>query len=572
MGEVFTATVRVEVDGVGGPERYWKPSFRGFEVLDSRVHPGQYLSSDPGKPTLISSRLYVYQLRAKRSGRQPIESAKVRIRGRDFKTKPTSVLVLAGQPTTTTTDILDPLAASGGTAPGFVPPNVRGAPPLFLHVVTDNQNPYVGEQVTVTWLLYSTTDVMKYEPEVPRLDNLWSEILFEAGQRFQYIDTRVNGQAYYVVPLVKRAVFPTRSGIVQIPPFGARIAVPQSRLGRAERIRSAAVELVVKPLPPNSPPGFDPTYVGVFEIASKLDRTALPADESMTLALTIRGEGAIRRTAAPALDFPGFNFRVPRDYDESIDTSTDIVRGERTYRYWTTPEKGGPQELPAITLPFFNPRTGKYEVATSPQISIVVRGEPTAATSPSARDRASGRDIRLIVSGASISSRTTGRWYGRWWFWLLCVVPGCAFLLIDGSDRVRQRLRRETPRARLRRARGKAKQRFRVAEIHLRGNRPSKFFGELAHVLYETLEEQLRRPVQSLTREELSDYLRERGFAASTIIRITTDLDVFDMARFAPSATASEDMKTALRRLKALLREIEQTTVIGGEEEGDDDE
>ena len=571
IDEVITVTIRVEVSGVGGPERYWKPAFRNFEVLDARVHPGQYLSSDSGKPTLISSRLYVYQLRAKRSGRLSIEPARVRIRGRDYKTYSASIVVRRSKGPTTDLGVVDPLIASGNTAPGFVPPDVNGTPPLFIHVVADNLQPYVGQQVTVSWLLYSTTDILKYEPETPRFDNLWSELLTETGSRFRYIDTKVNGRHYYVVSLVKRALFPTRSGLVTIPALVANIAVPLSRL--SSRIKSPPVELVVKPLPPHSPPGFDPSYVGVFELEAALDRTSLQADQPLILTLTIRGDGAIRRTSPPLLEFSGFDFRAPRDYDESIDTSTNIVRGERTYRYWATPKKGGPQLLPAVTVPFFNPRTEQYEFARSEPLSIVVRGEPTPTTPSSERDRASDRDIRVIAEGGEgsiLSSRGAQLYYRRWWFWLLMVLPGISFLGIVGIDWFRRRMRRETPRARLRRARGKAKQRFRLAEIHLRGNRPAKFFGELAHVIYETLEEQLEQPVQSLTRDELQQTLRERGFAASTIRRITADLDVFDMARFAPSAIASDDMRSALRRVKTLLREIERTAVVSDASDNED--
>jgi len=114
--------------------------------------------------------------------------------------------------------------------------------------------------------------------------------LFETGNQFRYIDVDVDGEKYYVVPVVKQALFPTREGRIKIPPLTARIAVPKSPGGRLDRIKSKSLVLSVKPLPPNAPPDFNPSYVGVFEISADLDRTALDADESYTLDLTVRAD------------------------------------------------------------------------------------------------------------------------------------------------------------------------------------------------------------------------------------------------------------------------------------------
>jgi hypothetical protein len=211
---------------------------------------------------------------------------------------------------------------------------------------------------------------------------------------------------------------------------------------------------------------------------------------------------------------------------------------------------------------FFNPRSERYEIATTAPIPIDVRGEPSkTGLAGNPRGEILDRDIRLIREGSSVSTRTASRWYSSVWFWILSIVPMLGYVGVVVTDRVLQRLRRETPRARLRRARGRARQRFRIAEIHIRGNRPAKFFGELAHILNDYVEERVNEPVQSLTHSELGEYLKKRGFAANTITRLLKDLDAFDMARFAPSATSPEDMRAALRRVKALLREIERARI-----------
>jgi hypothetical protein len=568
----FTVTVEVKVAGVAGPDAYVAPIMTGFELLDSKRHESRAISRDPNRPSLVATHIHVYSIRPKREGRYVIGPAKIRYRGAEYRSGRAQVLVYESKtqmPSGGTTD--DPIAAGVG-APGFTAPVVEGQPDAFLHTVIDKKDPYVGEQVTVTWLLYTQTEALKFDPRPPRLDNLWSEVLFEPDKFLRYHDARVNGVHYLVTPLAKRALFPTRSGPVAIEPLEANIATLRSPMGKTSVLEAPAVKLSVKPLPASAPPGFDPSYVGVFDIEAVLDRTSIDADEALILELVVRAEGAIRRSAPPKLSLPGFNFREPRDFTEEVDTKTDIVRGARTYRYWATPEKGGPQTLPAIQIPFFNPRSERYEVAATRPIPIDVRGEPTAATGAGAgRDRLFDRDIRLIREGSSVSSRAAARWYSSAWFWILSLLPMLGYAGVVITDRVLQRLRRETPRARLRRARGRARQRFRVAEIHIRGNRPAKFFGELAHILNDYLAERVGEPVQSMTRDELGEYLKKRGFATNTVTRLLKDLDAFDMARFAPSATAPEDMRAALRRVKALLREIERARIDELDDAGEDE-
>lgn len=572
VDDQFTVTVKVSVSGVAGPDSYTPPVMSGLELVDSKRHESRSISRDPGKASLVSTYLYVYTVKPKRGeGRYRIGAARIRLGSKEYRSNRDAIMVYESRTAVpaTTTSRRDPIAAGIG-APGFEPPVVEGQPAAFIHAVVDEREPYVGQQVTATWLLYSRTEVLKYDPRSPRLDDLWSEILYEPDGFFRYFDTEVNGVNYLVTPIAKRALFPTRSGRVEIKPLSAKVATLESPMGKTQTIRSSPVMLSVKPLPDSAPPGFDPSYVGVFDIEAELDRTAIDADESLTLELVVRAEGAIRRTTPPVLSVPGFDFRAPRDFEETVDTSTDIVRGTRTYRYWTTPEKGGPQTLPAIQLAYFNPRSGRYEVASTSAIPIKVRGEPTSASGSGRDRRGITRDIRLIHEGSSVSSRRAARWYSSAWFWILSLLPLLSFAGIVVADRVRQRLRRETPRARLRRARGRARQRFRIAEIHIRGNRPAKFFGELAHILNDYVAERVNRPVQSMTHEELGEYLKERGFAANTITRLLKDLDAFDMARFAPSATPPEEMRAALRRVKALLREIERARIDEQDLEGDE--
>ncbi len=563
IAQTFTATVTVEVPGLAGPDRYWMPDFGDFKVIDTQFQTTTTMQTDArrGKQlTTIETRRYI--LEAQRAGRLRVGPARVLLGGKEHQTRPTYVRVLdAG--TAAAAPLLDsatdPTATGGVGAPGFTPPVARlAAKDMFLHAVADRQQVYEGEQVTVTWLLYTRSEILKFEPRPPQLDDLWSEVLYEPDSYFRYYSDEVGGVPYQVAIVSKRAVFPTRTGKVEVAPFAAEVAGLYTPLGETTALTSEPITLDVKPLPSGAPPGFDSSYVGVYSVEAEADRERLDAGEALTITVTVRGEGAIRRTSAPSLRAPGFELRAPRDFDERVETAGDLVRGERVYRYWTTPTQAGEQVIPPVTLVYFNPRTAAYERAASEPIELTVSGDPAASgRSDARRENLIGRDIRVLRAGATIGTRTTAQLYQRPWYWALFSLPILGFVGLVIVDRVREGLRKDTLRSRLRRARGRARRRFRVAEMHLRGNRPSNYFGELARVIYDFLEERVGQPVGSMTREQLGAFLSSRGFRSTTIERIQHELESCDYARFAPTAAGPDEMRQAKARVQALLRDIE---------------
>ena len=302
----------------------------------------------------------------------------------------------------------------------------------------------------------------------------------------------------------------------------------------------------------------------------------------------LNSKGAVLRANPPARDIfgltPGSSLPdvIPDLWPAVVDalennrahSGTHLEIRERAYRFWITPKEGGRQSVPPLRLSYFDPQSGRYEVTQSRPIPVFVSGDPTALGHDTGSERSNfiAPDIRLIREGATISSVTVPRMYRSRWFWLLAAAPGLLFFSVVAVDRVRGRMRKDTPRARLRRARGRARKRFRVAEIHIRGNRPSRFFGELAHVIHEHLEERVGQPVRQMTRAELREFLASRGFAETTIKRIDDEIQNCDFARFAPAASGPGEMKAALRRTRELLREIEKTRLVGDAQSADESE
>ncbi|HET6611068.1 MAG TPA: BatD family protein [Kofleriaceae bacterium] len=456
----------------------------------------------------------------------------------------------------------DPPAA----VPGFVPPPKDHHEPAFLYAVADRHQVFAGDQVTVTWLLYTRTEVTGFEPTPPDTSGLWSRVLEEPERYFSYRDATVGEVRYRVARVGKRALFPLAAGDITVPPLTARLTTEDHPLWPGIEVASAPVTVEVMPLPAGAPAGFDDRYVGQFEITAKVARTEIDAGESFSLTVTVTGDGAIGRTVAPALAWDGFRIRQPRDSRDHIATSGGVVHGSRAYTYWITPERGGAQTLPGIALSFFDPQDRAYKTVKTAPIAVLVRGDPGKIGDPAGAGAGLPEDIRLIHTGAA---RVWGpkNWLVRFPFlWALVALGPLVFCGVVIGDRVRRGRRRETPRVRLLRARGEARARLKVAEIHLRGDRSEEFYRELSRALLEFLGHQLGRPLSSMTRQKLCAYLGERGFPEPTVAALGQQLESHDQARFAPASPGEAEMRAALRRVRELLRKLERAPA--GEEAG----
>lgn len=579
MADTFVATVRVEVPGGRGAERLWPPSFADFTVI------GQTSSSttargynSAGELTMTTIELYRFELRPKRIGRLHTGSATVRFRGEEHTSREAVVTVKmrkAAEPSSLPDTISalapdDPTAESGIGAPGFRPPRFVGPlskrPQMFLYAVVSAKEVYVGQQVTVTWLLFTRDEILKFEPRVPRLSDVWSEVLYEPSSYFRYHDYAVEGVPYQVVVVSKRALFPLVPGKITVEPFAARVSSLYTPVGSAEELASQPVTIMAKPLPGGAPPDFDPSYVGVFFVEAEVDRRSLEAGSSLTLTVSVRGQGAISRTVAPTVASKGFSFRTPRDFAETIYPSTERIAGERIYRYWATPTQSGALEIAPVTIHYFDPESGSYEQTSSEPISIAVTGDPNAVGTPqtpgAARQNLIPRDIRLLRTSSRVSSRTVSQLYLTRWFWLLSTLPFLCFVAIYVGSSLRRRRREETPRARIRRARGQVRKHYRLAEEHMRAGKAAPCFAALSRAIYEFIEEHIGEPVQPLTRAELRDLLLRKGMAAATIDRMEAELDRCDFARFGSTAAGPGEMKQAMLRVRELLREVEKTAAL----------
>ena len=99
---------------------------------------------------------------------------------------------------------------------------------FFIEAEVDNKTPYRGEQVILTYTLYTKVDVTSFDDELPKFKGFWTEELF-APKNLQLRESQKNGNRFYAATIKKIALFPTQSGGIIIDPMTAVIGIREKQ-------------------------------------------------------------------------------------------------------------------------------------------------------------------------------------------------------------------------------------------------------------------------------------------------------------------------------------------------------
>ena len=294
----------------------------------------------------------------------------------------------------------------------------REPPEIFLRAEAEPARPYAGQQVTYTLYLFTQVDVRSVNPEeLPTFEGFWKEDIPQPDQLAPQMVMR-DGKQFGRVVLLQRALFPRRAGRHEIDPMVATLValIPDSSpfgslMPHSQEIRRSSNRVVidVQELPP-PPPGFQGA-VGRLRLNASLEPNHLEVGDATTLTLRLDGSGHLQGIPAPQLpEIPGVRVFPPQQQSaESL--SGEELRGERTWSFVLVPEKPGSWQLPAIEVPYFDPRRGRYEVARTTALPLEVRGATQHADDNGQTiDLHPIRTAALPAVGGSIGSTHLAPW------------------------------------------------------------------------------------------------------------------------------------------------------------------
>ncbi len=469
IGEPFIFQIRVS--GSEHPERPDVSNIKDFSVTfqGGQQNSRRSVTIINGRVTRNVQEGYVfsYRLTPKRMGRVVIPAITISAGGQSVRTEP--VIITVRKPVETD-DFKLRLSLSKGHC-------------------------YVGEAVTVTVTWYIGKDVRDFSFTLPLLDN----------DAFDFADPRIDkrpGRKLYRIPLgggtvigvkgkgslggrdyatitFRKILIPKRSGDFRFDPAtvccSALSGFERSRgmfdddffsnffnsdfFGQGRRgiyrtvvVPSNSLRLRVSDLPSEGRPANFAGHVGEYHIRDSATPTDVNVGDPITLTITLSGPDYLENVKLPPLrQDPRFtkNFKIPSER-----ASGEISGRSKIFTQTIRALRPDVREIPAIELPFFDPRAGKYRIARTKPIPLHVR-QTRVVTALDAE----GRSDEQTAGGSEIETWTEGiafnyddatvlenqrlepsSWFQTpLWFCLLVGPPAVCLLLLAGTTLVRRR-------------------------------------------------------------------------------------------------------------------------------------
>ncbi len=538
-GDSITLTVSVE----GGSEA---PATE-ISVLDNDFRivsgPNQSTSMQWINGQLSSSSSLSWTLLPRRKGAITIPSLNISVAGKKYRSNPINITVYENNAGTNFNSSKAKIPASK----------------YFIEAQIDNDNPYRGEQVTVSYVLYTSVELTGFDvQDMPSFQGFWKDEIY-SPRNLQLHDVRRNGKRYRAATVKKLALFPTRSGEVTIEPMTAVVSVQVrdnnynwSFFSRSKSytIASNSIDLKVRPLPVNQ--GAKSASVGNWSIKSRISSTDIKQDDAVTLTISIKGTGNLQSVDIDDIRFPAELEVFDPDIKVNQNTKGDKISGSKVIEYVLIPRESGNITIQPVTITYFDVKKEKWVTHKTRPITLKVAPSDRVFTSTSGLTKEEvkmmGKDIRFADRsqvkwrrpGASYISRTTVALTGTSLF----------LFLLPGILSYRQNRRDVT-------ARGRTARKALKKALAILPEKPlgaEETYYAIARALNHYLDAKTGEKIQRSTSDMLK-VLTDAGIPEATLGPVSEILARGDAVRFAPVSKA--DVSDDLSLVSELLKEVD---------------
>ncbi len=456
LGEIVQLQLQAMVTGGAQPANPRAGATSGFQLRGTSVSPSSQTLIMNGVRTDKQGLVATWSLHAERPGTFTIGPPSVEVAGKRFTGQAVRIVVLPAGQAPPSRGGLGPLSPWLGRfgldddAPREVDPTASADPKLaldaprgqtaFLHATVDKTRAVVGEQVTLSVMLYCEAN--QNEPdftdvhEATASDYLKRSLLDNDSQaRFLGLGV-VGGRLYRVKLIRKSALFPLKTGALDIGPMN--LAFARAR-GDTRRESERLVVDVTEPPLAGRPAGYIVGDVGHFSLTSEV--APREVERGGAVGVTIQLEGSGNLPAALAVPTrAGVEWLTP-ETSEKVGglRGGDKFGGQRRFAYVVRMQTAGDVDLGEVQVPYWDPDARAYGVARATIGVVHVSGAPGAAPAEAPIDPLPGLPAaRAGLAGAAPTARRLG---DAWFFWLGLAVGPLAYPVFAGARAAARRLR-----------------------------------------------------------------------------------------------------------------------------------
>ncbi len=542
-----------------------------------------YISSGPNQSTSMqfingvssASVSYSYVLQAKAVGTFEIGKASIEYDGKSYETKLLNIKVVKGSQNSK-----QPQQQQAREDNQVSDKDI--ADNLFIRAFVDKNKVYKGEQVTVTYKLYTRLNIASQMSinKLPQYQGFWAEEL-ESSTNIFFTTEMYQGKQYRVGVLKKAALFPSQTGQLEVTPFELNVPVQiqvqrkksnkglwdeffQDPFGRYETRNYNAVSNKVKvevlPLPEENKPASFNGAVGDFTFSSTINHTNVKTNEPITIKLSVSGFGNISLLNLPDVNLPaGFEKYEPK-LTESINRKNSIS-GSKSGEYLFVPRVVGKREIPPIEFSYFNPKKKKYITIKSDPVKLnIEQGAtiPSAEITDKEEVKQLGQDIYFIKTEMNDLQKDEEYIITQPTFWVMSAVPFIASMVLIGFKKRHDKLSGNVALMRYQKAQKVARNRLKAAKKFMDSNNHTDFYTEISMALFGYLEDKLHIPKSEFTVERAVGILSGKSVKIEITDSLKNTANKCEFVRFAPGAEKSAAMNEMYNELVELIVNIEK--------------
>ena len=563
VGQSFRMVYSINADA----RSFRGPAFNGFSVLSG---PNQSTNSSiqiiNGKVSKNLELSYTYILQANQEGSFTLPSAKAIVDGEEISSNTTKITVVKGNNQNAAGNNSQSRNNSGGntTQSGVSNDDV------FIKASISNSRPMQGAQIIVTYKIYTRVALANFKVNnASTFQGFWSQNLLDENQRLQQTREYINGEEYISAIIKKVALFPMKSGKIEIEPMDVDVVAQirsqtkrrssgdpffdsffndsffNSSYNNVEKnLKSRPLIVDVQPFPTmNKPAGFEGA-VGSFRLNASIDKSALKTNEALTLKYTISGRGNIQLVELPEINFPpDFEVYDPK-VNNRISTNDDGVSGTKTFEYLIIPRSAGSFEIPSVSFSFYDVDKKNYVSLKSPEYTIEVEkgndnGGDVAFKAGNQEDiKYIGSDIRHLKLPPLELVQKGQFFYGTRLFWLFLFAPPIILLISIVLIRSLRKKKGDEALMKNRKANKMARQRLKKATAALKNRQESVFYEEISQALWGYIGDKFNTPLSELSEESIGSILSQYNVPPEAVEKFRKTLSDCDFARFAPGDKA----------------------------------
>jgi hypothetical protein len=379
------------VDGDDSPQADISPLRKNFLVVNG---PSQQTNISWVNGKMTSTRGLSWTLSPKKTGTILLPSLTVTVGKARFRTKQIPIKVLNNTL----------VNKRGGNSKKY-----------FIQMDVDKHTAFPGEQITVTYQLFTQSDLSIESVEIPEFVGFWIENLYSPRQ-INLREVNVKGVRYKKAKLYTVALFPTKTGTIPIDPYvlNTQIVVENKKSKRRDPffdvfgsfssrqtvkkiLKSESKSINVKSFPEGKPPDFTGA-VGQYTVKTSVDNQNVKTNEAVTFFIEVKGTGNLSLFSLPDIIFPNSLEVFPPVSELKKDSFRDKITGNMRWEYVVIPRQTGRFNLPKVELPFFEPKSEQWKRTIANAIQISVSPGKIPVTSPKGLTKSEialiGKDIR----------------------------------------------------------------------------------------------------------------------------------------------------------------------------------